>query len=475
MANSLHSAAYSQMRNFVQRLTFGVSLGFRIYFSAFLILLVTSASYIFLYYFQQRQTFIVRDILNTRIVSMEAAQKIKESVVAYDNNIFRFAATKSEYDLDQSKELKHTALLELDRLQQLTRNQAVKSRLVLLRARLLAYFREADTLVQFAHKNDAPVPASLFQAASWARNQGNQREELSTLSTAGEQRLQNVFSLCDELITLNKAELANAQTQIESLRQRGQRLGRLVLQGSFAAVLLVAMALAISLIGPLRILMAGVRKVEMGQMDVELPITSSTEIGQLTSAFNRMARTIHTQREQLLRETITDNLTGVYNQRYFTKRLEQEFERSRRTEEPLSLMMIDVDHFKKYNDTMGHELGNVVLKSVAAAVRENLRSVDLLFRYGGDEFAVILPNADAQEASVIALRLGEAIRTFAFPGAEKGSGSRVTLSIGGCSYPKNAHSMQDLMAKADEALYAVKQAGRDNYRWNQELSTLANG
>jgi diguanylate cyclase (GGDEF)-like protein len=418
-----------------------------------------------LYLYQQNLAYKNKEILNIRISSMEAAQKIKESMVAYDNNVFRFVATKSDFDLNKARNLKREALLELDRLNTLTNNSTIKSRLVQLRSRLQNYFLESNELIEFAKTNVNPPSLNLFQVASWARTQGLQKQELSALSAAGSVRLESVFAICDELLTYNQARLAEAKISIDQSLADSRRWGKLMMLVSSGLVLLVAMALAISLVGPIRILMDGVKKVESGSPHIELPITTSTEIGQLTAAFNRMARTISAQRERLLQETITDELTGIYNKRYFTRRIKEEFERSQRTNEPLSVMMIDLDHFKGYNDTMGHELGNVVLKKVSGIIAENLRNVDLLFRYGGDEFVAILPDQEPSEAGRIAARLVESVQSCQFPGETNQKLKKLTLSIGGASFPHNAQGLSDLIEKADGALYQTKRDGRNGFSW----------
>jgi diguanylate cyclase (GGDEF)-like protein len=465
MPKTWHSLAYKQLKQFLQNITFGVSLGFRIYFASFLIFFVTSGSIAVLYLYQQNLAYKNKEILNIRISSMEAAQKIKESMVAYDNNVFRFVATKSDFDLNKARNLKREALLELDRLNTLTNNSTIKSRLVQLRSRLQNYFLESNELIEFAKTNVNPPSLNLFQVASWARTQGLQKQELSALSAAGSVRLESVFAICDELLTYNQARLAEAKISIDQSLADSRRWGKLMMLVSSGLVLLVAMALAISLVGPIRILMDGVKKVESGSPHIELPITTSTEIGQLTAAFNRMARTISAQRERLLQETITDELTGIYNKRYFTRRIKEEFERSQRTNEPLSVMMIDLDHFKGYNDTMGHELGNVVLKKVSGIIAENLRNVDLLFRYGGDEFVAILPDQEPSEAGRIAARLVESVQSCQFPGETNQKLKKLTLSIGGASFPHNAQGLSDLIEKADGALYQTKRDGRNGFSW----------
>src|SRR5581483_7944349 len=106
---------------------------------------------------------------------------------------------------------------------------------------------------------------------------------------------------------------------------------------------------------------------------------------------------------------ITDGLTGLFNQRHFSALLHQEVERAVRMQSPLSLLMIDIDHFKQLNDSLGHEYGNDMIKLAGKLIRESVREIDTVGRYGGDEFAVILPGASAQEAQRLAQRIAAAV------------------------------------------------------------------
>lgn len=153
---------------------------------------------------------------------------------------------------------------------------------------------------------------------------------------------------------------------------------------------------------------------------------------------------------------LTDPLTGIANRRAFTLRLHAEWKRLARHQRPLSLLMIDVDHFKRYNDRYGHPAGDQVLTRLVKLVGSALREHDLLARYGGEEFAVILPESDAAAAEAVAQRVRSAVAGAAWPLRA------VTVSIGvATALPTTTLEMNSLVIAADEALYAAKAAGRD--------------
>jgi len=171
------------------------------------------------------------------------------------------------------------------------------------------------------------------------------------------------------------------------------------------------------------------------------------------------------ERTKLLEETrlrsITDDLTKLYNHRHFMQMLTQEYERCARYDRTLSLVMIDIDYFKSYNDTYGHLEGNVVLQDVARLLRKASRQVDVVARYGGEEFAVIMAETDKESALVSAQRLRETVERHKFPNEENQPGGNLTISLGVATHPDDASSVLELIAKADEALYAAKTRGRN--------------
>jgi diguanylate cyclase (GGDEF)-like protein len=172
---------------------------------------------------------------------------------------------------------------------------------------------------------------------------------------------------------------------------------------------------------------------------------------------------------ELERLSVTDGLTGLFNRRYFQKRLAEEFQRALRYVDPVSLMMLDIDHFKKVNDTFGHPFGDLVLKGTAELVRGTVRDPDICSRFGGEEFAIILPKTHLAGALVVAERIWRELGAKRYPldeKAQEASGGRkeleVTASIGLAFFPsKDITSPDHLVKYADEALYRAKREGRN--------------
>ena len=162
---------------------------------------------------------------------------------------------------------------------------------------------------------------------------------------------------------------------------------------------------------------------------------------------------------EIERLAITDGLTGLFNHRHFQERLSQEFSRIDRFSEPLSVLIIDIDHFKKINDTYGHPVGDAVLKGVADKIRKTIRNIDISARYGGEEFAVILIGTDERGAMNMAERLRKAVMNKTFS-ADKNT-FNVTISIGISTYTKGIKRKEELIEKADKALYQAKRGGRN--------------
>lgn len=164
--------------------------------------------------------------------------------------------------------------------------------------------------------------------------------------------------------------------------------------------------------------------------------------------------------ERTLRElAVRDELTGLFNRRELMRMLEDEAERSQRTRAPLSLLLIDIDHFKSINDRFGHPAGDAVLAALGGLVRAQVRTIDRPARYGGEEMAVILPDTDAAGALVLAERLRAAVAGSAFVAGNETL--TVTASFGVATMPLNASSVHELIEAADRALYQAKREGRN--------------
>jgi len=154
-----------------------------------------------------------------------------------------------------------------------------------------------------------------------------------------------------------------------------------------------------------------------------------------------------------------DGLTGLNNHRTFQGFMDKELERAQRYNRPLSLLLTDIDHFKSFNDTYGHPVGDLVLREVAACIRNAVRTNDIPARYGGEEFAVVVPESDENGAAIIAERIRRSVEGCVI--VNDGKELRVTISIGCASFPPHAQTKQDMIDCADKALYAAKRSGRN--------------
>lgn len=162
---------------------------------------------------------------------------------------------------------------------------------------------------------------------------------------------------------------------------------------------------------------------------------------------------------RLYEMAVTDGLTGLFVHRHFQHRLDDEIRRAARTGRPLSLMLIDIDHFKKFNDEHGHQTGDRVLAGVAKVLRGEARGIDVVARYGGEEMAMILPETDAEGAAVFAERVRAAVEAASFEG-EGGTRLSVTISVGVATW-QAGEARRTFLGRADRALYMAKEAGRN--------------
>lgn len=167
--------------------------------------------------------------------------------------------------------------------------------------------------------------------------------------------------------------------------------------------------------------------------------------------------------EEINKASITDPLTRLYNRRYFNKRVQEEFARARRMGFPVSIMISDLDNFKNYVDTYGHPKGDTILLEVASVVCTTVRGTDMVCRFGGDEFAYLLPFASSVEAKALAERIKKSVSKHVFleNDEEIEKEVHITLSMGIASFPENGQKEEDIIGKADHALFASKSGGKN--------------
>lgn len=156
-----------------------------------------------------------------------------------------------------------------------------------------------------------------------------------------------------------------------------------------------------------------------------------------------------------------DGLTGLYNHRYFQEALTKEIARAQRLGSPVSLMLLDIDHFKQYNDNFGHPQGDVALKEIAGILKRSIRTYDIAARYGGEELVLVIPQVSPHRVLPLAERIRATIAELPFRGASESHSVQLTVSIGVAGLPANAKSKSELIKRADQALYLAKEEGRN--------------
>ena len=254
-----------------------------------------------------------------------------------------------------------------------------------------------------------------------------------------------------EWAVLVQVPAAEAFRQVTRLRN----VTVLIVAGLLVGVGLLAYLLGLLITRPLDRLTHGAARVAGGDLAVDLPVVGGGELGYVTEVFNDMVARLRESRRELERLSITDDLTTLFNRRYVMEALANEVRRARRLEHPFTLLMLDVDHFKEYNDAYGHLAGDAALARVATILKESTRDVDCAARYGGEEFVVLLPETEAAGATETAQRIQARLAR------DEQVGGKLTLSVGVAQFPEDGESPEELLAGADAALYQAKREGRN--------------
>lgn len=185
------------------------------------------------------------------------------------------------------------------------------------------------------------------------------------------------------------------------------------------------------------------------------------ELQVIRDLYKEKLKEIGEMREEAVRLSYTDDLTDIYNHRFFIEQLTLEVERQKRYATPLSLLMIDIDYFKNYNDTNGHLAGDQVLKAIAILIQRGVRQSDIIARYGGEEFSAILINTGREKALEIAERVRRNVSDTRFPNESTQPNKDLTVSVGVATFSSSISTLTDLIREADHALYRAKKGGRN--------------
>ena len=253
------------------------------------------------------------------------------------------------------------------------------------------------------------------------------------------------------------AEITREEAFVQILELRNQTI--VMVSTLLLSIGLIAYVLGIAIVRPLDRLTIGAAQVAGGNLDVDLPVVTRGELGSLTRVFNDMVARLRHGRGELERLSVIDGLTGLYNRNHLVETIAKEVARSDRQEEPFAAMMIDLDHFKKYNDTYGHLGGDKVLVKMSAIFSDCIREVDYAARYGGEEFLILLPQTDLEGGVEVAERIQNRLADTKLDDEKKKVG--ITLSIGVAEFPQHGDTAEAIIAAADAALYLAKRRGRN--------------
>jgi two-component system, cell cycle response regulator len=372
-----------------------------------------------------------------------------------------FPLARLENFLTQTKEfVKHSERLDSDsrnvRFRQLSQSideslttllssptqiQEKRTFLMTIQRQWIVTQRETELLI-ISQKN----PTAGSQEAQIDKIEDNIMETVSNIH-----QLNYLLSHYQSSANLEQAKLIRVGVRFFSAGSFG--LGFLIVAGS-------GWQLSRLILRPLHTLKTGMVQFGEGDLTHRIELVTHDELEQLATSFNLMAEKLEETQTSLRTLATMDGLTGVYNRREFNRWITAELERSRRESDPVSLIMVDIDYFKKINDTYGHHMGDEALRCVSGILKQEVRPGDHVARYGGEEFAIILPKASGTEALAVSERLRASIEAQPVL-LDTGKLLNLTASIGFATFPTHANSEHVLMTEADKALYNAKQSGRN--------------
>ena len=275
-----------------------------------------------------------------------------------------------------------------------------------------------------------------------------------------DQMINSVIARLDAIHRVAHAETGESHDELRGLKSEAILFVAAFLAAGLGIAIIGFIVLNRLLFPPLRDLSQGMRLFSEGQIGHRIAGNMPVELRELADGFNTMAEKLQAQHVELVKTASHDALTGCFNHRLFITDFAREFPRAQRYQKTLSLLMTDLDHFKAINDTYGHPVGDRVLQKVAEAMSAQLRASDSLYRYGGEEFVILLPETDTQGALVAA----ESIRRKVADISVRLDGNQtitVTISVGVACFPQDTDNQDELLKKADVAVYAAKNGGRN--------------
>ncbi len=421
----------------------GLNIRQKIFVSFILVILISAGAVYLIYSNSVRITELSSRITTENVRSISLAHTLLQQLLLSDWAISQYLLSGEPSWVNISNQAQRKLKETLADVQKLSRDEPKRESIQKIRKLYYLYVRQKQLVVK-------------------RFTQGIISREQQQYFRSQQSVLEPIIEETQKLISRNEGQLYNRLQQAEALKKTNQGLSvAMVLVVTFIAALLV-FVLNQNIILPINRLMDGVRKFANGNFAAQVPVTSQDEIGELSGAFNIMAKNIRNDRQKLTALTITDEKTGLFNYRYFKQTMHEEMKRAERYGRHLSLVMLDIDFFKHYNDTNGHSMGDLLLKELAGLLKESVRETDLVARFGGEEFVLLLPETPVRVAYKLADNLRLSIKNHIFPLEEKQPHKDLTVSMGVAAYPaRNIVTPDALLERADQALYKAKKSGRN--------------
>jgi diguanylate cyclase (GGDEF)-like protein len=378
--------------------------------------------------------------------------EMNKSLIRYDSNLWKYVASGNSNWLKDAQEAKRTLERNISELLQVAEgNIELTSTVQHIQSMQEEYFRKAEVIAQ---------------------SKGTIDEKASKLTREYNEILVKVFNETNRLNELKQNNLRKASVsvreQVNELREVG-----LILAVIFLPILIiVGVIIYVTTAAPIEKLTKIIKSVSENDFkDMSAVVRgseefiekrkSNDEISRLARALRNFGQQIEDKTKELERLIITDEKTKLFNFRHFKSELQSEIARAKRFNESVSLIMIDADKFKHYNDTNGHVLGDEALIKMARLMKSMCRETDKPARFGGEEFAILLPKTGKEEAVIFAERIRKAIEEAVFVNQEKQPGGNFTASLGVATYPEDCTDAETLVNAADKALYKAKEKGRN--------------
>jgi len=378
--------------------------------------------------------------------------EMNKSLIRYDSNLWKYVASGNTNWLKDAQEAKRTLERNITELLEVAKgNIELTNTVQRIQSMQEEYFRKAEVIAQ---------------------SKGTIDEKSSKLTKEYNEILVKVFNETNRLNELKQNNLRKASVsvreQVNELREVG-----LVLAVIFLPILIaVGVVIYITTASPIEKLTKIIKSVSENDFkDMSAVVKgseefiekrkSNDEISRLARALRNFGQQIEDKTKELEQLVITDEKTKLFNFRHFKSELQSEIARAKRFGESVSLIMVDADKFKHYNDTNGHMLGDEALIKMAKLMKSLCRETDKPARFGGEEFAILLPKTGKQEAVIFAERIRKAIEDAVFVNQEKQPGGNFTASLGVATYPEDCTDAETLITSADNALYKAKEKGRN--------------